>query len=121
MHLLLNCLQAPFAHHQIELKRQEPNMKNQKQVIIALLESSNLTYSEIADTIGVDKSVVDDTAYFYFTDNEEDEVCHFHEDDHIYPEHDDPMADAMELGCEDYFSQWDDDPSPYGGTYSEMW
>ena len=95
-------------------------MKNQKQVIIALLESSNLTYSEIADTIGVDKSIVDDTAYFYFTDNEEDEICHFHEDEHIFPEYDDSMADAMELGCEDYLSHWDDDPSPDRGTYSEM-
>lgn len=35
-------------------------------------------------------------------------------------EYDDGFADEMELGAEDFLSAFDDDPSPYDGTYSEM-
>jgi len=84
-------------------------MRNRKQEVIDLLEMNNHSHRDIADVVGVGV----------------DEVCEIANElydpyDHIHPEYDDPMADAMELGCEDYFSQWDDDPSPYGGTYSEM-
>ncbi len=40
------------------------------------------------------------------------------------PEHDDSFADNMEMDASEFYgdaemSRWDDDPSPYDGTYSE--
>lgn len=43
------------------------------------------------------------------------------EADNAFPEDDTWLDDARnEADAEAFFSQWDDDPNPYDGTYSEM-
>lgn len=54
-------------------------------------------------------------------ENAEDGFCSFDCENAWYDRAHDPSMgeDADQFEAEDFMSQWDDDPSPYDGTYSE--